>query len=254
MWQSMFRVSQTISLYQKLGSGKISQVCCYQKHASISLLESLAFKQSPTLFKFFIDQCVHYSLFRSSHFILLLSHIKMFFIIIIIGIVAPWWENHKSFHVKRKTRRQPYQKANLLVSCTFPTLIRFFLWIFKWISSVSLMLCYYSRKSSNFLLLSSVTDSAKAAYICKGWSKSTKNLKSELDYAAQARARLLSVTQSSIPCFRYYFLNSIIIGIRETEKILPKYYYRHIQKVENTISVSYRWNDHISCFGLEQRF
>jgi len=250
----MFRISQTNSLYWKIWFWKNLASLLLSKHASISLLESLAFKQSPTLFKFFIDQCVHYSLFRSSHFILLLSHINMFFIMIIIGIVAPWWKDSQSFHVKRKTRRQPYQKANLFISCTFPTLIHLLSWIFKWISSVSLLLCYYSRKSSNFLLLSSVTDSAKAAYICKGWSKSTKNLKSELDYAAQARARLLSVTQSSIPCFRYYFLNSIIIGIRETEKILPKYYYRHIQKVENTISVSYRWNDHISCFGLEQRF
>ena len=163
-------------------------------------------------------------------------------------------KTHNLFTLRGKPEGNHIRKQTFSFLALFQLLFIYFHEIFKWISSVSLLLCYYSRKSSNFLLLSSVTDSAKAAYICKGWSKSTKNLKSELDYAAQARARLLSVTQSSIPCFRYYFLNSIIIGIRETEKILPKYYYRHIQKVENTISVSYRWNDHISCFGLEQRF
>ena len=175
---------------------------------------------------------------------------------IIIGIVAPWWKDQKSFHFHRKTRRQPYQKANFF-SYTFKLLfISFHEFLNEFHSSLwcCLFVTTRGRVQVSCCLAPSPIWQRPLTYVKaeanqqRTWSLSwIVLLKQGQGYWVSLRVLFLAFATIS---------SSIVssLTLERRKRFSHSTIYRHIQKVENTISVSYRWNDHISCFGLEQRF
>ena len=126
MWHRTFRISQKISIHQIFDSEKIWQVCCYQSTYQFHY-------QSPWLSN---------NHQRCSSFSLISVYIIRFFdpppfqsppqsYQNIFHYYHYWYccslvKRPQSFHVNRKTRRQPYQKPNLFISCTFQLLLIYF--------------------------------------------------------------------------------------------------------------------------------
>ena len=159
----------------------------------------------------------------------------------------------QSFHVNRKTRRQPYQKPNLFISCTFQLLLIYFHeFLNEFCSSLCCFVTTRGRVQISCCLAQSPIRQRLPTYVKAEANQQRTWSLSWIMLLKQGQGYWVSLR---VQFFAFATISSIVSSsASERRKRFFQSTYRHIQIVENTISVSYRWNDHISCFGLEQRF